>query len=77
MLAVTAQRKAGGRHRLDCTQPVTFYAGNLNQPPSRIAGHAQVVFQGYLGRVFNLFVRAAKRGANPPLRNHAKLFRGR
>ena len=65
MLAIPAQREAGGRNRLDRAKAVPFDAGHLHQPLHRIAGHAKVVFKRDLGGVFHLFGRTAHHRAKP------------
>ena len=58
---IVSMQASSGTNRLDRPQTVAFDAGHLNQANSRVAGHAQMMFQRDFGSVFNLFVGAAKR----------------
>ena len=45
----------GRVHGFDCTHGVAFYTRDLNQAGDRVAGHAEVMLHGNLGRNQDLF----------------------
>src|SRR4029079_2848924 len=59
--AVDAQGQRGGIDRLDRTHGVAHDAGYMHQSADRVAAHAQVVFDAYLGGILDLRVAAAQR----------------
>src|SRR5258708_31746037 len=58
VLAAALQRHARGVDGLDRGHRVALDAGNLDEPPDRIAGEAEVVLHGDLRRVLRLWGRA-------------------
>ena len=58
--AVAGKRQARRVDRLDRAHRVALDAGNLHQSADRVAGQAQVVLHADLGRVLDLFRRAAE-----------------
>jgi hypothetical protein len=53
---------AAGVDGLDCAHAVAFDTGNLDEAADGVAGHAEVVFHGDLGGVFDLGVGAVEGG---------------